>query len=620
MLWCKEFLRSAMKIWMPLVFLTMACLSTCPILKAQERDEDHYTAPLALAQSDSNKIVALARLSEYYFVQGDENKGDSVLTLQIIFAEESRNPNLILYSLFYNSRFQYISSFGKYEIDKSFAIVQRALDYARLIGFEGHAALAYARLSELYSIQGKMDLAFQDASTAFTTALHTSNDSIKVICGLQLGDIYLQQGDILMAFKTYTNAYDYANTMHNVPLLSDVYHRMSELFKKLGDFETAKDYVLKSLEVNRSIAYHDGILGDYIAFGRLHEYETAIIYLSRAELMADSLNNFRRKYQAQQNIFIQNMIHSRPEESLRYLDNHPQVKKYFKNKGPGQLEWRIAEVFLYRDYPDSAMHYFNVAEPYFRQLYDYGEKVPFYYELAICYDSLKNVSMAIRYFQEAMEFAKITRDIYYLRDLSASLKRCYIKQGDYQQALNYDKLYDQYTESVNLAGKDKELALLQIDNENKRRIREEELARAKERRQHDIQYMGMTIAIALAFVLLVTLGMFTVSRLTIRIMAFFSFILLFEFIILILDNYIHHITHGEPLKVWGIKIVLISMLFPLHHFMEDKLIHYLVSRKLITLRSRFSLKRLIFGEHKKPGPPKPDDKEEMTGIKEVIAE
>jgi hypothetical protein len=67
---------------------------------------------------------------------------------------------------------------------------------------------------------------------------------------------------------------------------------------------------------------------------------------------------------------------------------------------------------------------------------------------------------------------------------------------------------------------------------------------------------------------------------------------------MLLDTYIHHITHGEPLKIWLIKIGLLSMLLPLHHYLEEKMIHYLLSKHLIESKS-FSFLRKAFPARKK---------------------
>jgi hypothetical protein len=68
---------------------------------------------------------------------------------------------------------------------------------------------------------------------------------------------------------------------------------------------------------------------------------------------------------------------------------------------------------------------------------------------------------------------------------------------------------------------------------------------------------------------------------------------------MLLDKFIYRLSGGEPLNVWLIKIVLISSIFPIQHFIEEKLIHYLLSRKLIDFRTKFSWKK-IFKLPKKP--------------------
>ena len=105
--------------------------------------------------------------------------------------------------------------------------------------------------------------------------------------------------------------------------------------------------------------------------------------------------------------------------------------------------------------------------------------------------------------------------------------------------------------------------------------------------------MGIVVAIAALFLMLVMAGVFSVSKNTVRILGFFAFIFLFEFIILLADNQIHHWTHGEPWKVLAIKIGLIAILLPLHHWLEKKVIHYLTSQELLKAKGRGILGKLF---------------------------
>ena len=112
-----------------------------------------------------------------------------------------------------------------------------------------------------------------------------------------------------------------------------------------------------------------------------------------------------------------------------------------------------------------------------------------------------------------------------------------------------------------------------------RRVRELE---EKKRRRNNIQYLGITIGIAALFIALVVLGMFKVSATTIKMIGFFAFIMFFEFIFLIFKKNIYSITKGEPLLDLLFMIGLAALLLPLHHWLEEKAIHYLTSHNRLT--------------------------------------
>jgi len=146
----------------------------------------------------------------------------------------------------------------------------------------------------------------------------------------------------------------------------------------------------------------------------------------------------------------------------------------------------------------------------------------------------------------------------------------------------------QYKDSVAALAKDGDLVMLEIDNQNQR-------DEAERRASHNIQYMGITAGLATIFILLVLMGVFSSSAVVIRGLGFFAFIFFFEFLILLFDNYIHELTHGEPWKVLSIKIVLIGMLLPLHHYVEHKVVNHLLQRK-----------KMRFLKWKKVSPPTPE--------------
>jgi hypothetical protein len=135
------------------------------------------------------------------------------------------------------------------------------------------------------------------------------------------------------------------------------------------------------------------------------------------------------------------------------------------------------------------------------------------------------------------------------------------------------------TLSTNSIQADK-LLRISIDNNEKQRQLEQEQIQQQINKKHNLQYMAIVIAILSCFIILAIIGSTHLPRIFIRAIAFISFIFLFEFIILLADEKIHHATHGEPLKIMIIKLVLIAILMPIHHALEHRVIHYLSEHRL----------------------------------------
>jgi hypothetical protein len=162
------------------------------------------------------------------------------------------------------------------------------------------------------------------------------------------------------------------------------------------------------------------------------------------------------------------------------------------------------------------------------------------------------------------------------------------------------------------AAKDK-VVLLQVDRENKKRESDLLELAEKQERKHNLQIMAITVMVTGFFGFMLFLGMFAVSKTTIKMLGYFAFISLFEFIIVLLDHPINALSHGEPLKIWAMKICLIALLVPLQHFLEHRLIHFLQSRKLLEARQNFSIRNWWY-RIKKPAPVADAGMEEDTAV------
>ncbi len=582
--------------------LLLLPLTVCSLVsRSQQVVEETLLQRYREARSDSEQIVRMGQLSDYYYANKKFVKADSLIEKQIMLAEATMNPNLVLLAYFGNAGFRSTGTTTKDRSHNTRDYIIRALEYARLNNFTDYAALAYANLAALNITDGQVEEGFKNANLAFATALNSDNDSARVICAIQLGNAYLQRSDVLMAFKTYTNAQNLARKREDESLLPPVFGAIAAMYKKLGKIEIAKSYVFQSLAINKKKKNIYGQVNDNIFLAKLSNYTAGKGYLQQALLLADSLYNVRMIIEAEKILFSHMLFKESPGYILAFLDAQPELKNVFMNTGPDYLNWMLAEIYLYGNRPDSALAYFKKAEISFNTGYDLTTQKNFFSEFADCVQQLKQIPEAIFYYKKSFDLARSASDLASLENNADQLRVLYQQQNDYKQAFEYSVLYDHYKDSVDQLGKEKDLALLELSNEEKEQQRLADLAARQLQRKHNLQYMLITIVIATAFVLLMMIGMFKVSAFMIRLMGFLSLIFFFEFVILLLDTRIHHLTHGEPWKIWLIKIGIISVLLPIHHFLEHRLIRYLLSRHLITVRSRLLLWN-AFAKKKKPLP------------------
>jgi hypothetical protein len=248
-------------------------------------------------------------------------------------------------------------------------------------------------------------------------------------------------------------------------------------------------------------------------------------------------------------------------------------------------------IYLFSNKLDSAIYYLNKSGPNVLARANKGDQCQYYLIMADYYQKIKDYDKAIEYMLNGKVRGEQLANLVILKLTATNLDSLYQLKGDYKNAYVYNALYHTYSDSLNTLAKERDMMALEIDNENRRKERDAKLHEEKIRRNHNLQYMAITVAITGIFILLGVAGVFKVSRTYISTLSFFAFIFLFEFIILMADNIIHDLTHGEPWKVLAIKIGLIAILSPLHHKLEEKVIHYLTTKELVRIKGRRLLGR-----------------------------
>lgn len=320
--------------------------------------------------------------------------------------------------------------------------------------------------------------------------------------------------------------------------------------------------------------------------------ESVLDYLNKAARLADSLRSLKDQLAGKRMLFFytyQKDADSR--KALQFLAANEDLRLYFTNQG--LMNYNIGAAYQYSGRYDSAVYYYLKDEAVFLIRFSPAQQQGYYKEIAESYRGLNRPDSAVAYFEKAFALGKLTGGVTPNDTVASSLAQLYAQKGAYDKAYYYSNVWMNYARDLSGAAEQRELTLLEIDREARQHAVDLEERSKDDLRRHNLQYTGISLGIVFLFVLMILLGMFPVSRTGIRLLNFVSFICLFEFILLLIDKWMHEFTHGEPLRIWLAKIVIIALLLPVHHTLEHVMIKFLASEKLQRFRKIISTPRFF---------------------------
>lgn len=184
-----------------------------------------------------------------------------------------------------------------------------------------------------------------------------------------------------------------------------------------------------------------------------------------------------------------------------------------------------------------------------------------------------------KYHYAAYDSAKISEDIEFQLEIYKSLSDYLFKIGEYQEAYtmqnNYYKIFTEEYNKVN--GHE----LFKIGNEAEQLMIQEKMneARLYNKSLQQSQYNLIAIFCLVFFIFFLLLVTYKIPIYLIRILGYISIIFIFEFIILRMDHTIKELHIESPYLLFGIKVVIIAIMLPLHHMIEKGLIKFLIHKR-----------------------------------------
>lgn len=577
--------------------------------QAQAAAVDSMKRALAKSGDVSGRVYWLDILSRT-LMNVDMEEAEKYGNQLIEIAEESRDRRLMVTAYLSNgNRCSYFAGTKDY-INRAIDYYTKALDIAKQNRLDEETGKALLYLASINLAIPDKDRALSYANQASSIISTVNNDSLRAESFNIFGDVYLVRNEKILSLRNYLLALRLGEEIRNPTVLRNCNVNLSGFYSNIGDFDRAIDYQMranKNLDdiKERNTPYVRVV--DLSAIGNLYaqkkNYDLAISYFERSISMADSLKFSTLKVPGYINLLNQYLRSDKSKEALTYFNSSrgKELKEFLGKFGfSGVIDQAYAVMYGGLDQFDSSMYYFRRAYPFFEKSTNPASTMSFYAQLADVFQKMGRYDSAIALYTRVKEMADRIGQLEPAQRAAKHLDTLYSKSGNFQMASKYNSIYYQYKDSLEKINKEKELAQVEATDEQLRLVRIEKEKEEAKRKRFNIQYLGITIGITALFVALVMLGMFRVSRTTIKMLGFFAFLMFFEFIFLIFKKNIYSITKGEPLLDLLFMIGLAALLLPLHHWLEHKVIHYLTSHNRLT-EAGSQLRNRLFNRKKAGG-------------------
>jgi tetratricopeptide (TPR) repeat protein len=328
------------------------------------------------------KVTELRKLA--LSVMGDSMKlSDEYGNLAIITAEESRRPSLIVKAYLDNAERYRLIGAAAGNLQKAAAFAMRAISYAETVKDNDGLALASCMMASISRGKLEYSLALDYNNKAIALMPDLAHDSVKVTCFQSLGNTHAARNEKLPALKSYLNALQVAELSRNNALITDCYAVLSDFYKNIGQYNTARDYAFRTLEMNRSKGEAVDIVNSYNAIAAIYaaekQYELAEAYYNKSRHVADSVKSEGMLLQYHFNMINLYFSSEQLKKGAAYFESHPQISSYVRNIGMGyQVDMAKGSIMAEMGLLDSAAAYLKRAEPQVERLAAPINRLSFY--------------------------------------------------------------------------------------------------------------------------------------------------------------------------------------------------------------------------------------------------
>ena len=363
------------------------------------------------------------------------------------------------------------------------------------------------------------------------------------------------------------------------------------VYRNQGDYPKALDYYFKALRMGEEIDDKKRIAIQLSNIGVVYwnqaDYAKALEYYKRA-LKIDEEMGYKADIAADLgNIGIVYSNQGKYNKALEYYLRALKVDEEIDNKSGIAIRLgNIGVVYSDQGETTKALEYFFKALKIDEEMDNKNGIAMKLGNIGALYTTVGRFKEAEVYLDRALKMSESIGALSYIKNQHQHLSGLYDTTGRYQLALEHYKKYSTAKDSLFNEGKSKDLGKLEAKHEfesaeaERKRMLEvkSQKENAERTRRDNLQYSGILIVLLLIGGLLSVIGRFSIPVRVVEGLIFFSFLLFFEFSLVMLDPYIEEYSSGAPAIKLAFNAVLAALIFPLHSLFETKLKGRLVKK------------------------------------------
>ncbi|MFZ1705654.1 MAG: hypothetical protein WAT79_14990 [Saprospiraceae bacterium] len=465
-----------------------------------------------------------------------------------------------------------------------------AIDAGKLLFKEGNQIIdwnLYYVLFRYYLSQVNGKKAIEMASKLQEKAQILSIPECTALSSLALGEAHDLNGNYKFAVSNLFNAHRQISNSTRIDIQRHVLAGISKFYQDHYMYENALTYKTKELELctpknlldtiqffHNQLDYQDIIS----SFGAEKVFDTEQVH----KIISFAKKNHCRRLYLYATAFLRT--------KLAEIDNKVELNQYFQAMDVDEIQamkssspyiFYLLSAFDYeeKNQIDKTIDAYKSALFEVEKTQSDDRKSYFHLQYAQFLNRINQQSEVGKHLEQAILLAKSAKNQEFEMNASLEADNFYSKHNNAGKAYEHLKNYYRLIGLKTTTSRDQDVYKMEILTEQKILENKKILEESFQERYNQVQYNLIAILIFSIFIVLLVSVKFKVPIWFIRVLGYMSVIFIFEFCIIQIDHFIHEVTHHTPWKVFSIKVSIISIILPLHHMIEKRLIRFLISRR-----------------------------------------